>query len=395
MGVSIVIPFHGDGRYFEACLDSIRAQRVPGVEVVVVDDASPVPAGPLLDPWRDRLDINSVRLPENRGTFVARKRGIARARHPWITFLDPDDILLPGALSTLVETVETQSADIAALAFMAVHEDDRIEPYGWAPDAQIVETGADAIEGLLLHRPNGQAGKLYRAELCARLHEVWPAEPHLVFAEDLLFNVIVMGLARTVVWTPHRLYGYRQHDQSIMQSSGVEQAIALSRQVDDIFDTIETILPRLDLPKDRLEQLQLQLQERRWRSQYINLLRRTAIRDIGSAAYHADMTHLRQARPELAGPMLAMSSLQGRMRDATSRRIRRQMDKNRDLRTEHLATQRRRHEEEVAELRQRIDRLTERRWWRRLWSRLNVVRRSGRADSAGSARSSEPPGSER
>jgi glycosyltransferase involved in cell wall biosynthesis len=93
--VSVIIPtFNRAGQVREA-VDSVLAQGVQEIEVVVVDDGS-------TDGTRAVLAGRDPRLvyahQPNRGPAAARNRGIAMARGAFISFLDSDDLWLPGKL---------------------------------------------------------------------------------------------------------------------------------------------------------------------------------------------------------------------------------------------------------------------------------------------------------
>jgi glycosyltransferase involved in cell wall biosynthesis len=88
--LSIIIPTYNRPHLLPRAVQSVLAQTVEDLEVVVVDDGSPEP---VKLPEHPRLRV--VRLPENRGTAAARNAGAASARGRWITYLDDDDQLLP------------------------------------------------------------------------------------------------------------------------------------------------------------------------------------------------------------------------------------------------------------------------------------------------------------
>lgn len=357
LGVSVVVPFHGDGLYFNDCLQSISDQRYSKVEVIVIDDASPVAAAPFADPWRDRMDIRTIRLPQNVGTYVARKRGVSQARFPWVTFLDPDDMLLPGALSTMVNTAQESESCVTAIGFQGLYPEQKSAPLGWASDVLLTEPARESLLGLLGQRPNGQSGKLYRTTLCADLFNLWPEEPHLTFAEDFLFNVLAMSKASLVSWSPRRLYGYRQHDASITRSFGIDAAIALSRQVDQIHDTLIGLIPRLDGNGIDPGDLHRLIESRRWRSHLFNFQTRSDLFNENQTKRADSLAQLNKDRPELAGPILALFEQRQSLRDQGARRMQTHQSNNRSIRKTHLTEQRSRFEEKIRGLQAQLQTL--------------------------------------
>ena len=98
--VSIIVPSHVTTAHQAALLvetlDTVTRQTTTDYELIVVDDGSSVDLAPIVG---ERSRTTLLRQ-ENRGPAVARNRGIAESRGPFLVFLDADDHLLPAALET-------------------------------------------------------------------------------------------------------------------------------------------------------------------------------------------------------------------------------------------------------------------------------------------------------
>ncbi|MGF1526681.1 MAG: glycosyltransferase family 2 protein [Candidatus Competibacterales bacterium] len=93
--VSVIIPTHNRASLLPRCLDSVLNQNHPPEEVIVVDDGSTDDTPEQLRRYGKAVRV--LRQPRG-GVSRARNRGIAAARHPWLAFLDSDDVWLPGKL---------------------------------------------------------------------------------------------------------------------------------------------------------------------------------------------------------------------------------------------------------------------------------------------------------
>lgn len=119
--VSVLIPVYGTERYFAKCLESVAAQDFEGIEIIAVDDGSPVsPAGSAEKIVKDfkkrhKKQISGIKLIKhgtNRGLVEARRTALYEASGDYIMFVDSDDILPCGAVKALFEAAEQTDADI-------------------------------------------------------------------------------------------------------------------------------------------------------------------------------------------------------------------------------------------------------------------------------------------
>jgi glycosyltransferase involved in cell wall biosynthesis len=101
MNISVVIPTYNSGSKLALTLDTLvrsDTSDLDGVEVIVVDDGSPVPATPIVEARAVTAPF-SLRLiaQQNAGPASARNAGFRVARGEVVLFMD-DDILAPPEL---------------------------------------------------------------------------------------------------------------------------------------------------------------------------------------------------------------------------------------------------------------------------------------------------------
>jgi GT2 family glycosyltransferase len=104
------VPVYNDQHALAECLAALTASRPPGVEILVVDDASTDASAAIAT----RPGVRLVRLPENGGPAAARNAGARDARGEILLFVDSDVKVAPGALERVTEMLD-RHPDVAAI----------------------------------------------------------------------------------------------------------------------------------------------------------------------------------------------------------------------------------------------------------------------------------------
>lgn len=140
--ISVVIPCYNAAPYIAATLRSVWAQADVELQVIVVDDGSTDGSPELV--VRDFPQVQLLRQP-NRGVGAARNLGIAEAVHPWVAFVDADDIWLPGKLQAQCALLQAHPEARMAYAAWAVWPSVDAEP----PAALLAELQAASADTAL------------------------------------------------------------------------------------------------------------------------------------------------------------------------------------------------------------------------------------------------------
>ena len=110
ISISAVIPTYNRAKSIRRCVDSILAQTVEPLEILVVDDCSADETREIIQGYTDTR-IRYIALEKNSGAQAARNRGIREAKGDWIAFLDSDDEWLPDKLEKQVEALKENNYD--------------------------------------------------------------------------------------------------------------------------------------------------------------------------------------------------------------------------------------------------------------------------------------------
>ncbi|MEX1018969.1 MAG: glycosyltransferase [Litorilinea sp.] len=123
--ISVVIPVYNAAAYVVAALESVVAQSLWPVEIIVVDDGSTDDSAARVARFAQSAPL-PVRLlrQENQGNAVAKNVGIAAAQGEFLAFLDADDLWLPGKLAQQMAALQ----DDPARGYVLCHMRARLEP---------------------------------------------------------------------------------------------------------------------------------------------------------------------------------------------------------------------------------------------------------------------------
>jgi glycosyltransferase involved in cell wall biosynthesis len=116
--VAIVVPLYNYEPVIAECLESVAAQDLPQLSVIVIDDGSTDSGGEkaisVLRKHDSRfVSARVVRHIRNQGLSMARNSGVVWSREPYLFMLDADNRIRPSCLSKLVEALEVSRAAFA------------------------------------------------------------------------------------------------------------------------------------------------------------------------------------------------------------------------------------------------------------------------------------------
>ena len=124
---SIIITTHSRPTLLPRAIESARASG-SDVEIVVVDDAS---SDRTADVCRSFAGIKYLRVDRNQGVAGARNIGLVASSGKYLSFLDDDDMRLPGSLDQQIRILE-QRPEVRMVYAQAIPEDTggaQREPY--------------------------------------------------------------------------------------------------------------------------------------------------------------------------------------------------------------------------------------------------------------------------
>jgi glycosyltransferase involved in cell wall biosynthesis len=269
--VSIVVPVYNAEKYLTQCVESILAQTLQEIEVILVDDGSQRECAELCDKLAETDARIKVIHKTNGGAGLARNTGLEVAHGEYVGFVDSDDYIKPTMFETLYASAVKHDADlvISGVCFVGGNTFSQSGDYS---EKQYFEEDTvfegEGMKQLLLgvvgakpqEREDSRYGvsvwkNLFRRELLCREGIVFVSEREFS-SEDTIFMVDYIKRAQKAVGIPGAFYCYRRNDESFSKAYRSDRfekiLIFLSALEDHIKDALPEEEYRLYL--DRLVQ---------------------------------------------------------------------------------------------------------------------------------------------
>jgi glycosyltransferase involved in cell wall biosynthesis len=96
------VPVHNNARDLRECLSALVASSCPGLEIIVVDDASTDGSSDVAA----EMGVRVLQLVKNSGPSSARNYGARHAQGEILFFVDADIVVMPGAVSRVAKVFE-------------------------------------------------------------------------------------------------------------------------------------------------------------------------------------------------------------------------------------------------------------------------------------------------
>jgi glycosyltransferase involved in cell wall biosynthesis/GT2 family glycosyltransferase len=232
--VTVIVPVFNYSDVVPEALQSVAAQTLAALDLVVIDDASPDDSLAMVQAWVQahggRFNrVVVLRHRENAGLGFARNSGFAAAETPFVLPLDADNRLRPAACQTLLAAM---AASDAAFAYPAIQQfGTKSEIFGRDPYSVLRLQGGNYIDAMALVRKSAwaEAGGYDHVQYGWEDYDFWCR-----LAERGHFGQLV----------PEVLADYRVHAQSMLHTMTEVQD-----HKNDLVADLKRRHPWLDVPR--------------------------------------------------------------------------------------------------------------------------------------------------
>ena len=214
--ISIIVPVHNTEKYLKACVESLTAQTLSDIEIILVENCSSDNSLDLcykLAESDSRIKVVSI---DKADLSTARNEGVKVATGEYIGFVDSDDTVLPELFNDTYKVASEHNLGIVCFALHKVF-DSRPDKYLYPEDGTIAILSAKEMTTLNLtdKSPAYVCTHLFKRSLFDTL-----SFPENIYYEDRASTFLFTSACERGAVVNRSYYRYYCRDGSISRSHG-------------------------------------------------------------------------------------------------------------------------------------------------------------------------------
>lgn len=221
--VTVIVPVYNVEKYVAKCLDSLLAQTLDEIEIIVVNDGATDGSKEILLEYANKYPEKIKYLEkENGGLSDSRNYGVPYAKGEYIAFLDSDDYIEPEMYEKLYAKAKQEDSDMVECDF-----------YWEYPNKQKLDT-KESYQGkkeMLVKARVVAWNKLWKTELIQKAKVLFPKGYRY---EDVEFFYQMIPFIEKVSFVKEPFIHYVQREGSISNSQNERTA--------EIFEVLEHVI---------------------------------------------------------------------------------------------------------------------------------------------------------
>ncbi|MFC8224757.1 CDP-glycerol glycerophosphotransferase family protein [Streptomyces sp. NPDC057287] len=223
--LTVVVPLYNVEEYLGDCLESLAGQTMADLEVVMIDDGSTDGGADVAREFTRRDPRFRLVQQENAGLGAARNAGAGQA-HPdaeFLTFVDSDDVVPPGAFARMLGELDSSGSDFATGNVLRLRADGTLEqsPMFRRP-MERPRRATHVTRDWILLGDRIACNKVFRRTFWDQHAFAFPTG---VLYEDIAVVLPAHFLARSVDVVEAPVYHWRDRDGSITTRRAVARGI--------------------------------------------------------------------------------------------------------------------------------------------------------------------------
>ncbi|MGI6657903.1 MAG: glycosyltransferase family 2 protein [Dethiobacteraceae bacterium] len=223
--ISIIVPVYNVENYINKCIESLIAQTLSDIEIILVNDGSTDKSGNICNDYA-AVDNRIIVIHQmNKGVSAARNKGIEAATGEWITFVDADDWVDSSMCELVYGYAKKYDVDLVMwnhywnypekeVLTTMFEEEIKFFQKDQIQDIQRIIIESYSSNGNLVSNATFVWCKLWNREIINRLSDYW-FNINLKWGEDQDFNLRLLEKTSKIIFINKNLYHYRINMNSV------------------------------------------------------------------------------------------------------------------------------------------------------------------------------------
>ena len=213
--VTVIIPIYNMEKYIHRCLDSVVNQNYHNLEIILINDGSTDRCPEICDEYSVADSRIIVIHQKNSGVSAARNAGLKIMHGEYVTFVDPDDFILPEYVETLVKIMNQYTAEFAHC------RNYRNIKNGQSNNSIYTVKKITDVDFTKYHCHSAVWGHGYKSEVIRKNNILF--DENIALGEDTLFNTLCYINSNRAYSTNLKLYYYGTESGGITRSKFSEK----------------------------------------------------------------------------------------------------------------------------------------------------------------------------
>ena len=252
--LSVIVPVYNSEKGLRRCLDSILAQEIEKIEIVLVDDGSEDSSEDIIKEYQEKHSNVMYYKKEHTGVADTRNYGMAKAKGDYIFFVDSDDYIDTQLLKR-IEYYAEQNVDVIKFKLARTNESGDI---------------LEKVSGAIFDKVDGEEAfkRLYGTDVLLDSPCVYLFRRDYIQKNGFKFNVgtyhedfglipIILIHADSVVSLDYYAYFYVQSRQSITRNTDYAKTIQKMKDSLTQYDIMLEKIKPLKLGKEAEENIKI------------------------------------------------------------------------------------------------------------------------------------------
>lgn len=224
--VTIIVPVYNVERYLSRCMDSLLAQTLQDIEIILVDDGSSDHCPDMCDEYAQRYSFVKVVHKQNAGLGMACNSGLEIASGKYVAFCDSDDWVAPEMYETMYRVAEDNGADMVFTGLQRIDENGNITQMKQPIRMEVIRKHDDVLDlGMSIMANPVSVRQERKLEMSAKVvlyrnskirdNALRFVSERQLISEDLIWNLDNIAHAECVCCIPQTFYFYFDNSASL------------------------------------------------------------------------------------------------------------------------------------------------------------------------------------